>query len=99
MATRLTESARCGDEFRWVLSPSLFPDTTIVLRRQDGGWKLDVIAGDEECHDVLNSGVAELRRRFSNKDLGELAVTIEINADENEPSTLHDEHTSQSQVW
>ena len=98
MAMRLAGSARCSDEFRWVLSPLLFPDTTIVLRREDSGWRLDATVGDEECRDVLNGGVAELRRRFVSKDLGDLVVTVEINVGKNEPSIRHGEHTSQSDV-
>lgn len=98
MAMRLAGSARCSDEFRWVLSPLLFPDTTIVLRREGSGWRLDATVGDEECRDVLNGGVAELRRRFVSKDLGDLVVTVEINVSKNEPSIRHGEHTSQSDV-
>ncbi len=76
MAIRSSARAGCSEEFRWVLPPTLFPDTTIVLRREQGGWSLDVTVGDEDCRAVLTNGIAELRRQFLINDLGDLVVGV-----------------------
>lgn len=77
LAMRLAGSAKRSDEFRWSLSPSLFPDTTVVLRRQTEGWSLHVVSADEQCSAVLRSGVSDLQQRFDKSGLGTLVVTVD----------------------
>lgn len=94
IAARMIDGNQCSNEFRWVLSPTLFPDTTITLRRQNDGWKLDIIVGDEVCRNVLNEGIGALEQQFLRRNLGDILVRVSVAASANEPSAFHEEPTS-----
>jgi hypothetical protein len=94
LALRHEGNVECSGEIRLILPPALFPDTTIVLRRQYDGWQLDSTVGDRESHDVLSDGAADLCHQFQRKGLGKLTVTVAVVANSDEPSGCYGEPTS-----